>query len=81
MKWLKGLLNDFQVKCDKSNPILEDNQSMIHLLNKWEHSRLKHIDVKYNFVRNLYNSKEIDVTYISAKEQTADLLTLIDKLS
>jgi hypothetical protein len=31
----------------------EDNQSCIHLLDKWEHRCLKHVDVKYNFVREM----------------------------
>lgn len=55
--WLKNMLNDFGVDCSAPITIFEDNQSCIHLLSKWEHRRLKHIDVKYNFVRDLFNER------------------------
>lgn len=73
--WLKGLLEDFSVNSDRSIVVHEDNQSVIHLLSRWEHRRLKHVDVKYNFVRNMYQNKEINVQYLNTKEQTADILT------
>ena len=55
--------------------VYEDNQSCIHTLCKWEHQRLKHIDVKYNFLRDLYQNKTIDVRYIPSEDQKADILT------
>jgi len=69
VKKLKGLLEDFNIS--DSNLVLVHeihNQSVIHLLTRWEYRRLKHVDVKYNFVRDMYQSKEIDVQYISTKE-------------
>ncbi|KAG5868373.1 hypothetical protein JTB14_005364 [Gonioctena quinquepunctata] len=48
-------------------------QSVLH--EKWEHRQLKHVDVKYNFVRDPYNSEEIDIKLIESKEQKGDLLT------
>lgn len=38
------------------------------------HCRLN-VDVKYNFVRDMFQNKEIDVQYIDTKEQVADMLT------
>ena len=73
--WLKELLEDFSVKNDYPIEVYEDNQSVIHLLNRWKHRRLKHVDVRYNFVRNMYQNKEINVQNVNTKEQTADLLT------
>lgn len=58
--WLKHLLNAFGIKSEPLK-LYEDNQSCIASLNKWEHKRLKHVDIKYNFVRDLYKIKEIDV--------------------
>jgi len=60
---------------DGPTVIFEDNQSCIHLLDKWEHRRLKHIDVKYNFIRELFANKVIDVKYVPSKEQVADIFT------
>lgn len=73
--WLKGLLGDFGINCDDPIVTYEDNQSCIHLLSKWEHRRLKHIDVKYNFIRDLYYDKVLDVVYIPTTSQIVDILT------
>lgn len=84
MIWLKGFLEDFNVNSAHSIAVYEDNQSVIHLLNRWEHRRLKHIDikhkhkhvdVKYNFVRDMYQNKEINMQYVNTKEQIADIFT------
>lgn len=73
--WLKGLLKELNVLVNEPITVYEDNQSCIHVLEKWEHKRLKHVDVKYNFVRDLHNNKIINVRYINTKEQKADILT------
>lgn len=39
------------------------------------HKRTKHIDVRYNFVREKYENKEIDVKFVSTNEQVADMFT------
>lgn len=62
---------------DLEEPIVvyEDNQSCIHTLRKWEHQRLKHVDGKNNFLRDLYQNKTTDVRYISSEDPKADILT------
>ena len=53
-----------------------DNTSALKLIKNPEfHQRNKHIDVRYHFIRDLYNKGEIDVKYIESKEQLADILT------
>lgn len=73
--WLKNLLFDLEIGCEEPIIIYEDNQSCIHLLNRWEHCRLKHVDIKYNFVRDLNEKKIITVKYINTTDQLADMLT------
>lgn len=73
--WFKKLLPDLGINCDEPVTVFEDNQSCIHLLRRWEHRRLKHIDVKYNFVKELCNNRQLDVVYVSTEDQTADILT------
>jgi len=73
--WLKNLLNDLLITCETPVTLYEDNQSCIHLLNKWEHRRLKHLDVKYHFVRDLVQQKIIEVKYVPSTSQKADILT------
>lgn len=55
--WLKNLTNDFDL-FEKSRVIIyviiyENiyNQTCIHSLKKWKHKYLKHVDIKYNFVK------------------------------
>lgn len=73
--WLRNVLKDLVVPIEEPITMYEDNQSCIFLLNKWEHKRLKHIDVKYHFVRDLAMKGTIEVKYIPSEEQKADLLT------
>jgi hypothetical protein len=46
-----------------------------HLLNKWEHRQLKHIDVKYNFIRDLHQNIVLSVKYVASRGQKADIVT------
>ena len=41
------------------------------------HQRSKHIDVKYHFIRNLYEKGEINVKYVRSEEQAADVFTKV----
>ena len=73
--WLQNLLSDFDINCSEPVEIYEDNQSCIHLLSKWEHKKLKHVDIKYNFVRDLAEEKKIIVKFVCTNEQVADIFT------
>ena len=39
------------------------------------HERTKHIGVRYHFIREKVESKEVDVEYIPTGDQVADVLT------
>jgi len=50
--WMKATLNDFGIKF-KQVPLLCDNESAVKLTNNpVQHSRTKHIDVRYHFIRD-----------------------------
>lgn len=72
--WLSNLLDDLGI-AKTITVIYEDNQSCIKLTEKWEHKRLKHVDVKFNFVKDLVKDNVIEIKYITTKEQIADILT------
>jgi hypothetical protein len=72
---MKRLLQEMGVIFSGPVIVNEDNQSCIHLLDKWEHCRLKHVDVKYNFVRDMCTNSQMAVKYVSSKQQKADILT------
>lgn len=73
--WLKKLFN--VCKIDIENYVLYvDNMSAIKLIcNPEFHQRTKHIDVKYKYVRDSFQNKEIDVQYVKSEEQIADICT------
>lgn len=73
--WLRQLLCELSIDTKESIPVFEDNQSCIHALNNWNVKRLKHIDIKYNFIKDLHQKKIISVQYIPTGEQKADVLT------
>ena len=74
--FLRMLLRDFNTKCDEPTEIFGDNQGSIALIkNPNNHSRSKHIDIKYHFIRDNYNNKKINIKYISSEENIADIMT------
>ena len=53
-----------------------DNTSAINISkNPVMHSKTKHIAIKYHFVRELVQDKEIRLEYVHSKEQIADIFT------
>ena len=61
---------------DSTLTMLCDNQGAIALSkdNKF-HSRTKHIDLRYHFIREAVNEGKINVQYIPTAENIADIFT------
>ncbi|CAK9811714.1 Retrovirus-related Pol polyprotein from transposon TNT 1-94 [Anthophora quadrimaculata] len=73
--WLRQMLKELGISCD-SIPIFVDNQSAIKIANNSEyHKRSKHIDVRFHFIRDVLNRKEIEINYVQSKQQLADIFT------
>ncbi|KAI5728895.1 hypothetical protein M8J77_025006 [Diaphorina citri] len=75
MIWLRRLILELGAEIKDPIKIYEDNQSTIHCLKKWEDKRLRHVDTKYNLVKDMYRKGIIDVIYIPTNYQKADVLT------
>jgi transposase InsO family protein len=74
--WLRKLLKDIRPQCEKATVIFVDNQSAIKLVKNPEfHKRTKHIDVRYHYIREKVNAKEIKVEYVPSELQKADIFT------
>lgn len=74
--WLRHLLTDFGVKFDTPTVIQCDNKSAISSTkNPTMHGITKHIDTRFNFIRDLVNKGEISVIYCSTHDQVADIFT------
>jgi hypothetical protein len=73
--WMRQTLRDYGYKLSKV-PLLCDNESAIRIAdNPVEHSRTKHIDIRYHFLRDHQQRGDIEIAYVSTKEQLADIFT------
>ncbi len=73
--WLHKLLLDLRMP---SQPLvmMEDNQGAIALVkNPIGHSRTKHIDIRFHFVREAHENGLINLKCCPTEEMLADLLT------
>ncbi|GKB71982.1 retrotransposon protein, putative, ty1-copia subclass [Tanacetum coccineum] len=75
--WLKGLLIELGVNL-RSVVVNCDNQGAIHLSkNAMFHERMKHINVRYHFIRKIVESKEIEVAKIGTEDNAAGAFTKV----
>nr|GFB45275.1 retrovirus-related Pol polyprotein from transposon TNT 1-94 [Tanacetum cinerariifolium] len=75
--WLKGLLIELGVNL-RSVVVNCDNQGAIHLSrNAMFYERTKHINVRYHFIWEIVESKEIEVAKIGTKDNAADAFTKV----
>ena len=72
--WLGRLVTDLGIK--EQTPMLHcDSQSAIQLArNPVYHSKTKHVDVKYHFIREMLEDKQIQLVKVHTTENPADLL-------
>ena len=74
--WLRKVLEEIGEKQIHPTMIFCDNTSAIKLAkNLVHHRRTKHFDLKYHFIRDLVQKKEVELCYIKTQEQLVDILT------
>ncbi|GJX81391.1 retrovirus-related pol polyprotein from transposon TNT 1-94 [Tanacetum coccineum] len=73
--WIKSQLADYDVLYDKV-PIFYDNTSAIAISNNLVlHSRTKHIDIRYHFIRDHILKGDIELHFVPAELQLANIFT------
>jgi hypothetical protein len=73
--WMRQTLRDYAYKLSKV-PLLCDNESAIRMAdNPVEHSRTKHKDIWYHFLRDRQQKGDIKIAYVSTHIQLADIFT------
>jgi hypothetical protein len=74
--WLRKLLSGlFDIELDATG-ICCDNQSCIKLsVNPMFRDKSKHIQIKYNFIRDVVEKGAVKLHYVATNEQVADVLT------
>ena len=74
--WLAALLRDLGFPQTKPIPIYEDNQGCISLIkNATDHARTKHIDIKYHFIHEQVENKEVKFMWLPSPDNQSDILT------
>lgn len=74
--WLRKILEEIGEKQIHGTVIYCDNVSAIKLAkNPVYHSRTKHFDLKYHFIRDLVQKKDIELKHINTQHQLADIFT------
>ena len=75
--WMKRFMNELG-SAQTSYSLYCDNQSAICLAkNSTYHARTKHIDVRYHWIRDIVNSREIEFEGVRSNQNGADMLTKV----
>nr|GFA34972.1 ribonuclease H [Tanacetum cinerariifolium] len=73
--WMQSQLSDYGLAFNKI-PMYCDNKSAIALCcNNVQHSRSKHIDIRYHFIKEQVENRVIELYFINSEYQLADLFT------
>jgi hypothetical protein len=76
VEWMKQTLQDIKIVFEEPTIIHCDNTSMISLSkNPVQHSKSKHIPIKYHYLRDQAENKNIKLEYVPTQEQVADIFT------
>jgi hypothetical protein len=76
--WMRSFLGELGCSFDAPSLLLVDNQSAIQVArNPEHHGRMKHLDLRFFWLRDMVNSGVIAVRYIPTADMAADLLTIV----
>ena len=74
--WHRTFCEELGIPQPTTSTIYCDNQAAIAIAHHLEfHARTKHIDIAYNFLRDLVESGTLDIVYVPSRENLADLFT------
>nr|CAE04585.2 OSJNBb0006N15.2 [Oryza sativa Japonica Group] len=73
--WLLSTLKDYGLTFEKV-PLFCDNTSAINIAkNHVQHSRTKHIDIRFHFLRDHVEKGDVELQFLDTKLQIADIFT------
>lgn len=74
--WLTSLQREIDYGQTSPVPLVSDNQGGIFLaVNPAHDRRLKHVDIRYHFIREYVTSNLVNIVYISTDNMIANILT------
>jgi hypothetical protein len=86
LMWLQNIMGEFNVKaslnllCNARGVIAGDlkcdNQGAIAAMNNpMQHSKLKHVELRYHFIREAVKTAQLNIEYVRSSDMIADILT------
>ena len=73
--WMRKFLEELGLQQEKY-VVYSDSQSAIHLSkNSTFHSRSKHIDVRYHWIRDVLETKQLHLEKVHTSENGSDMMT------
>nr|GEV61642.1 hypothetical protein [Tanacetum cinerariifolium] len=73
--WMRSQLTDYGLGFNKIL-MFGDNKSVIALYcNNVQHSRLKHIDIRYHFIKEQVENRVVELYFVRTEYQLADIFT------
>lgn len=74
--WMKSLVKELLNVKNVPTMLFMDNPSAISLIkNPVFHKRIKHIDVRFHYIRERYAKQGFALEHVASKEQHADIFT------
>ena len=74
--WLRKLLAGLSGQSLEPTVIHYDNQSCVKMsMNPVQHDITKHVEMKYHYVQEMVQRREVELRYVPTDEQIADVLT------
>ncbi len=75
VKFVQMLLNEV-LQCTTPGILMEDNTGAIYLVkNQQISARTKHIDIRWHFIRELYDRKIVTVKFVRSEDNPSDICT------
>ena len=76
MKYIKQVLEGIGEKIDLPMKLKMDNVGAIYMAkNQAPGQRSKHVDIRYNYVKELVENKELEVEFVKSENNLADIFT------
>ncbi|XP_043694174.1 secreted RxLR effector protein 161-like [Telopea speciosissima] len=74
--WMQRQISDFGLSSDGPVTIMCDNMSAINIFkNPVQHSRTKHIDIRYHCLKEKVTSNAVRLEFVSTTDQVPDIFT------
>ena len=73
--WFKSFFDHLGVNAKSADSVLVNCDSQAAIAYTKDTNKTKHIDIKYNFVKDMVPHKKVNMKYIPTREMVADPLT------